>query len=79
MDEALELGGEHQEYDQQRQHEGHDDAARGLLELLRLPRPAELGLGRQRVAGEPLEIVDRLAERIAFAKRCVRVIEGSRL
>ena len=65
MAEAFELRGQHQEHDHQRQQEGHVQRAAGALELARFAVVVDLRLRRQLVAHHLLQIVERLAQRIA--------------
>ena len=65
IDEALELGREHEVDERQRQHEHEIDVARRLLVLARLAVVVEPRRGRQHLARRRFQRRDRLALRIA--------------
>src|SRR3546814_5085406 len=70
MEEALEMRGQHQVHHQQRQGEGQQHRAAGLLELARLALPVDLGVVGQLVAGHAFEEFQRLAHAVAGGEAC---------
>src|SRR3546814_4620909 len=63
--EALELGGEHQEDEAQREDEDEYQAGASVLEFARFAVEVVADLRRQHLLGDAFQVVQRLAEGIA--------------